>query len=142
MMGFLKKFLIIVLAFLLPIKGLLILTGVAIFVDTLSGLYKAFKTKDKITSRKLSNIISKFFLYEFAILFAFVLDKYLLGELVLLLVSVPFLITKIVTVTLIFIEVYSINENVRIITGVSFFQKLKEMVTRAKSIKDDINEFK
>jgi hypothetical protein len=141
-MAVLKKILIVIMAFILPIKFLLVVTGLAIFLDTITGIYKAIKIKDSITSRKLSNILSKFLLYESAILFAYILDKYLLGEFTIFIVNIPLLITKIVTVTLVFIEVFSINENIRIITGISFFQKFKDFVTRAKNIKEDIVELK
>ena len=63
-----------------PIKGLLIAVGVAIALDTIFGIFKAIKIKEEINSRRMSNIVSKFVLYEASILLLFVIDKFLLGE--------------------------------------------------------------
>jgi hypothetical protein len=48
----------ICLAFFLPISGILLMIGVLIAIDTFTGIWKANKLKEKITSRKLSSIIS------------------------------------------------------------------------------------
>ena len=49
----------ICLAFFLPISGILLMIGVLIVIDTVAGIWKAKKIGEKITSRRLSAIISK-----------------------------------------------------------------------------------
>jgi hypothetical protein len=61
----------IIFAFFLPISGILIMIGVLIAIDTFTGIWKANKLKEKISSRKLSGIISKLALYEITVIMFF-----------------------------------------------------------------------
>jgi hypothetical protein len=83
-------------AFFLPISGILIMIGVLIAIDTFTGIKKAHKLKEKITSRKLSSIISKLALYEITVIMFFLIDKFILNEIILTFFSVPFMLTKVV----------------------------------------------
>jgi phage-related holin len=65
----------IIFAFFLPISGILIMIGVLIAIDTFTGIWKANKLKEKITSRKLSGIISKLALYEITVIMFFLIDN-------------------------------------------------------------------
>lgn len=131
---------IIIVAFLTPIAPLLILVGLAIGADTIFGLIKAYKKKRAITSRRMSALISKLFLYEFAVIGIYVIDKYLIGELISLFTAIPLVLTKLVVATLLSIELQSINENVKSGFGINLWDEFKKMVRRAKSVKDDIEE--
>lgn len=130
------------LLFFAPIQGLLISVGTAIALDTIFGIAKAIKLKDKITSRKLSNIISKFVLYQAAVLLIFTIDTFLLGEFFKLWFSIPFFFTKIVTIILIFIEAVSIKENFEEAFNVNVFRLLKKFLKRGVEIKEDIDILK
>lgn len=130
----------LILAFLMPIAPLLITVGVFIFADTITGIWKAKKTGDKITSRKLSVIVSKMVLYQSAIILFFLLEKYIIGDMVAFFVSIPWFLTKLVACTLCSIEVKSIDENYTAITGVSMWDRFKKLLARAKEVKDDIKE--
>jgi len=88
----------------------------------------------------LGNIIPKMILYQMAVLSAFVLDVWLLGEFIKFILSIDLLFTKLVSMTLIFIEILSINENFTFITGKNLFKSFKLMITRASSIKEDIKK--
>ena len=70
-------------SFFLPISGILFLIGFAIFVDTLTGIWKAKKLGVPITSRKLSAIVSKLFLYEVAVIGFYLIDKFILNDIIL-----------------------------------------------------------
>ena len=129
-------------AFFLPISGILIMIGVLISIDTITGIWKANKLGDKITSRKLSSIISKLALYEITVIMFFLIDKFILNEIILTFFSVPFMLTKIVALVLSSIEVMSINENYKIVKGIDLWQSMKLLFARAKDIKDDINKLK
>jgi hypothetical protein len=133
------KLLAIVGAFFLPISGILFLVGFAIFVDTLTGIWKAKKLKIKITSRKLSAVISKLFLYELAVIGFYLIDFWILNDIVKQFFSVPLMLTKILSLVLVSIEVMSINENYFAIRKISIWQGMKNLFSRAKEIKQDIN---
>ena len=129
-------------AFFLPISGILIMIGVLIFIDTITGIWKANKLGDKITSRKLSSIISKLALYEITVIMFFLIDKFILNEIILTFFSVQFMLTKIVALVLSSIEVMSINENYKIVKGIDLWQSMKLLFARAKDIKEDLNKIK
>lgn len=136
---FFKNFLMLVIAFLLPIKGILLAVGFSILADTIIGIYKSKKLNQKITSRRLSNIVSKMFLYQGAVILFYMIEKFILGDIVSLFVTATeFLITKLIAMALIGIELKSINENYQEATGISLWSKVKEVLTRAKELKKEL----
>jgi hypothetical protein len=130
------------LLFFAPIQGLLISVATAIALDTIFGIAKSIKKKEKITSRKLSNIISKFVLYQAAVLLIFTIDTFLLGEFFKVWFSIPYFFTKIVTIILIFIEAVSIKENFEEAFKINIFTMLKRALKRSKDIKADVDVLK
>ena len=132
--------LIILLAFLTPIAPLLILVGLAIGADTLFGIVRSVKKKRAITSRRLSALVSKMFLYQFATIGMYITDKYLVGELIMVFTDIPLVLTKLVVATLLSIELKSINENIESGFGVNIWDKFKYMLRRAKSVKDELED--
>ena len=132
----------IILAFLFPIRGLIIAVGLAIVLDTIIGIFKAKKLNgwNSVSSKKLSAIISKMFLYQGAIILFYMMDKFILGEFIALFIGVPLFLTKVLAATLCFIEIKSIDENIEIITGKSVWNRFKEMLTRAKEAKNEIQD--
>lgn len=130
------------LMFFAPIVGILIAVGVAIALDTILGIAKAVILKDKVTSRKLSNIVSKFVLYQSAILLLYTIDKFLLGEFFKIWFSIPFFFTKVIAIVIIFIELTSMKENFEAAFKIDIFQKLKILLRRSKELKDGIDELK
>jgi hypothetical protein len=124
--------------FFAPIKGLLIAVGVAIALDTIFGIFKAIRIKEEITSRRMSNIVSKFVLYEMAILLLFAMDKFLLGEFFKIWFEIDNFFTKVVAIILIFIEMTSIKENFEVAFKVNIWKLLKTTIQRAKYIKNEI----
>ncbi len=132
----------ICMAFFLPISGILIMILVLITIDTFTGIWKAKKNKEKITSRKLSAIISKLALYEITVIMFFLIDQFILNDIILTFFSVPFMLTKVTALVLASIEVMSINENYKIVKGIDLWQSMKLLFARAKDIKKDIDEIK
>jgi hypothetical protein len=129
-------------AFFLPISGILIMIGVLIAIDTFTGIWKANKLNEKITSRKLSSIISKLALYEITVIMFFLIDAFILNDIILTFFSVPFMLTKVTALVLASIEVMSINENYKIVKGIDLWQSMKLLFARAKDIKKDIDKIK
>jgi hypothetical protein len=133
------KLLAVIGAFFLPISGILFLVGFAIFLDTLTGLWKAKKLKIPITSRKLSAVVSKLFLYEIAVIGFYLIDYFILNDIIMKFFSVPLMLTKILALILVSIECISINENYFAIRQISIWDSMKLLFARAKEIKNDIN---
>ncbi len=129
-------------AFFLPISGILLMIGVLIVIDTITGIWKAKKIGEKITSRKLSAIISKLALYEVTVIMFFLIDRFILNDIILTFFSVPFMLTKIVALVLSSIEVMSINENYKAVKSIDLWQSMKLLFARAKEVKDDLNKLK
>jgi hypothetical protein len=132
----------IIVAFLLPIHGLIIAVGMAIVADTIIGVYKAVKLEGwgSVKSRKLSQIVSKMFLYEGALVLFFCIDIFILGEFIAVFIGIPLFLTKVLSAVLCFIELKSIDENYKSISGYSIWERFKNMLARAKELKEDISE--
>ena len=135
-----KEYVLMILSVLFvyftPVLPLLILVSVFIFSDTLLGLYTAKKLKKEITSRKLARIITKLIIYTSAILLIFLLDKLVFG----MFIDTPFIITKLGAAVLCFIEVFSMDENIRKINkdrGLIYY--ITKSFDFIKNIKDKFN---
>lgn len=128
----------IICSFFLPIVPLLLIVGLFIFSDTIVGIWKAKKLKERVTSRRLSAIISKMVLYQSAVILIFLMEKFIIGDMVTYFVSIPLFLTKIVSCVLCSIEGKSIDENVTAITGVSIWERFKLLLKRAKEVKKEI----
>ena len=132
----------ICLAFFLPISGILLMIGVLIVIDTVAGIWKAKKIGEKITSRRLSAIISKLALYEITVIMFFLIDVFILNDIILTFFSVPFMLTKVVALVLASIEVMSINESWKQVKNIDLWTSLKNLLSRSAEIKNDIGKIK
>jgi uncharacterized membrane protein len=137
------ELLAIVSSFFMPIYGILILIFFCILFDTITGIWKAKKTNTAVTSRRLSAIISKILLYEATVMLFYLMDFYLLNDIVMTFFSVELLTTKILALVLVSVEVISINENYKAVKGIDLWASLKNLFARAKEVTQDfknINE--
>ena len=78
-------------------------------------------------------------LYEVAVIGFYLIDKFILNDIVLQFFSVPLMLTKILSLILVSIEVMSINENYKEVKGIDIWQGMKNLFARAKEIKQDLN---
>ena len=136
------KLITIICSFFLPICGILGLLFTLILADTATGLWKAKHLKQEITSRKLSAIISKLLLYELCVILFFLIDYFILNDIILTFFSVPLMLTKVLALVLASIEIMSISENWRVVKGVNLYQSAKLLFSRAKEVKDELNKIK
>jgi len=136
------QLLAVVSTFFLPITGILFLIGFAIVIDTITGIWKSKKLNIPITSRKLSAIISKLMLYEVAVILFYLIDRFILNDIILTFFSVPLMLTKILSLVLVSIEVMSISENYKAVKGIDLWQAMKLLFARARDIKQDIDTIK
>lgn len=128
------------LAFFVPIQGVLLLVGMAILADTIMGLYVAKKCKDKITSQRLGwGIVGKMFAYELAILMIYAIEILLLEDITSMILDIHLIVTKIAALTLVSIEAFSIDESWRKINngkGVAFY--FSRLIKLGKTVKDAV----
>ena len=104
------------MAFFLPITWAITSVIVVVLIDTITGVMVAGKKGIKeIKSRKLSNIISKVIYYLCAIILCRIAELFID-------VDVPFV--KLALISVMIIEVKSIDENFKKTFGYSFIDKM------------------
>jgi len=132
-MAFLRMLLVSTLAVFAPIKAVLITTMVLTMLDMGTGLAVAIKKKKRINSSGLRRTIVKVALYEVAVMCAFLVEKYLIGE------SIP--LVKILGGLIGLTELISILENVDIISGNKLFQVvIEKLQSQSKKLPDKIGD--
>lgn len=132
----------IVLTFFMPITGMVLAVGFSIFLDTITGIWKSRKNGVPIRSRRLSAVISKMFLYQLTIILFFLIDWFILNEILKSIFTTELLLTKVLSLVLISIEVVSINENYKAVRGIDLWASLKRLLSRAKELKNDSDEIR
>jgi hypothetical protein len=132
--------------FISPITGVLFTVGIFIAADAIFARYRCYMLKVKWTSRKFrTGLIPKVITYNLFVFSFFTLDKFVMNDFILLFTDIPFVLTKILAMVLIYIEIKSIDESFEAIKGKSLFKYLIEMIIHAKKLNkqmSDINEDK
>lgn len=118
------------LAVFTPLIPLTLSVGFLIMVDFCVGIYRAKKKGEMITSRKMSNTLSKMVLYQLMIISLFVLETFLLDNIL------P--ITKMGAAFIALIEIKSISESIEMITGLNIWTKLVEALRRGTNNTKDL----
>jgi len=123
-----------VLTILAPVKPLVIIAIMFIILDTAFGIWRSVKKNGwtSIRSRRLSHTISKSLLYSGAIVFIFLLEKFVLSDLLGYFIRVDLLLTKGFTAFCVFTEIKSINESYFSVIGVNVWDKFMQFVKRGK----------
>lgn len=129
-------------AFFLPIAGILCAVGGFIILDTIVGVWKARKLKEKVTSKKLSKIISKMLIYQLVVITFFLLDSFIINDFILSFFSIQFALTKVIALVLISIEVFSIDESFGQATGQGLFGHLSKLIGKVKNLKGESDTLK
>ena len=70
----------------------------------------------------------------------YLIDFYILNDIILTFFSVELLTTKILALVLVSIEVISINENIKAVKGIDIWESLKNLFARAKEVTQDFKE--
>ena len=100
----------VLFSFFLPIKHFLVFTIFVVFADTVTGILAAKKRKEPITSKGLYRTTQKILTY-FCGIMIFHGASITFG--------LPFQIVYSVSFLISFTELYSISENIKVITGVN-----------------------
>lgn len=85
-------------------------------MDLITGIYASYKRGEGISSAGIGRTVTKFLVYQIAIISGFVLETYILDNM--------FPISKLVAGVIGVTETTSILENVNSITGTNVFQEL------------------
>ena len=125
---------------LAPVKPMVLMAIFTIILDMAFGIWRSVKKNGwaSIRSRRLSNTISKSLLYTGAIVFIFLLEKFILADLLAYFISVDLLMTKAFTAFCVFTELKSINENYHSVTNVNVWEKFMQFVKRGKEQVDQL----
>ncbi len=128
------------LAVISPVKPIVYIALLAIILDTSFGVWRSVKKGGwkAIRSRRLSHVISKSILYCGAILFAFLIEKYIAADLLANFISTDLIMTKIVAFFCVAVEIKSMNESYESVTGKNILKSLREFITRAKEEADKL----
>ena len=112
-----------------PIKALLLVTGLLIFSDLVTGILAARKKKKKITSAGLRRTVTKIAIYNTAIILGFLTETYILDG------FLP--LSKIAAGLISVVELKSVLENLDAINGSSIF---KTLIQKLGSVNDEDKE--
>jgi len=112
-----------------PIKAVILVTGLLIFFDLVTGIWAAKKKGQKITSAGLRRTITKIFVYNAAIMLGFLAETYMLDG------FIP--ISKISSGLIAVVEMASLLENLNTINGSPIF---KDLINKLGSINDNKEE--
>lgn len=130
------------LAVIAPVFPMIYIAILAILIDTGFGIWRSVKKGGwkSIKSRRLSHVISKSLLYSGAILFTFLIEKYIASDLIAQFVAVDLVMTKVIAFFCVVVEVKSINESYESVTGKNMLKALRGFITRAKEEADKFKQ--
>jgi hypothetical protein len=136
----LQAFIFALLSILAPVKPLVFIAVLAIILDTFFGIWRSVKKSGwgSIRSRRLSHTISKSLLYSGAIVFIFLLEKYVVADILGHFIAIDLVLTKMFTFFCVFTEIKSINESYFSVTGVNVWDKFLKFVRRSKEQLEDL----
>jgi len=115
-----------ILGVLTPVAPIIYTLTFVIICDFLFGLYRAYKCKEEITSRKMAQTLPKLLLYNLIIIALFLVDKYVMNT--------GIGLEKVAATLMILIEMKSVDESFKSIFGYSLWNKVIDSIERGKSI--------
>jgi phage-related holin len=117
--GWLLKIGGMVLVITLPIRPALIAISLLVFADMLTGIWASLKEGKSVTSSGLRRTVTKTLTYQAAIIFAFIMQTYLLEGM-----PIVNVVTGLIGVT----EGKSFFENIKRINGIDFWAMIVSKV--------------
>lgn len=136
-----EELVLLFFAFIAPIKALLILCGFVIFFDLFLGIKKSIKQGKKITSKGLYETVRKMFIYQVSIISFYFIDVNLLGEFIAVFTDIPLFLTKLVTIALVSVEVFSIHENIKILWNLDIPERVIQVLSKFFSFKKNFDKY-
>jgi hypothetical protein len=137
-----KQFLLVFLAFISPLLPLALLVTFASVIDTFVGRWYARKKKEEVTSRLTRlGLMRKLIIYFTALVFSFLVDKFMINEIARNYIWFDWAFTKFVASLLIWIEYTSVDEKIKWIKGKGITDRIIEFGRSIKSLvkfKDEV----
>jgi hypothetical protein len=130
------------LAVVSPVRPMMYIAILAILIDTAFGIWRSVKKGGwkAIRSRRLSHVVTKSLLYSGAILFIFLIEKFIAGDLIASFIAIDLVMTKMVAFFCVSVEIKSINESYEDVTGKNMLKVMKDFITRAKEEASDLTK--
>jgi len=127
------------LSILAPVTPMVLIAICFIWLDLVVGIWRSVKLKGwkSIRSRGFARTVSKSLIYSGGIVAVFMLEKYVIADLIGLFVSVDLVLTKAFTFFCVFIEMKSINESYFDVTKKDVLKSFKEFLTAKKQEWDE-----
>jgi hypothetical protein len=127
------------LSILAPVTPMVLIAICFIWLDLVVGIWRSVKLKGwkSIRSRGFARTVSKSLIYSGGIVAVFMLEKYVIADLIGLFVSVDLVLTKAFTFFCIFIELKSINESYFDVTKKDVLKSFKDFITAKKQEWDE-----
>jgi hypothetical protein len=125
---------------LAPVKPMVLIAVLTIILDMCFGIWRSVKKNGwaSIRSRRLSHTISKSLLYSGAIVCIFLLEKYVVADLLGHFIAIDLVLTKAFTTFCVFTEIKSINESYHSVTGVNVWDRFVKFLKRSKEQMEDL----
>jgi hypothetical protein len=122
---------------------MLILVFIVSVIDTFVGRWYARTQKILVTSKKTrTGFVSKMIYYTGGLVFVYLLDRWILNDMVRLYTSKDYLSTAFTALFLIWIEYSSIDEKVKWVKGKGITDRIFEFIRKAKKAVGIIKDFK
>lgn len=139
-----SSLLLAIAIFIAPIKAIMVLVGLFIFLDTIFGVWASRKLNKPFLTKKLSRLGTKMFIYEVGVLLFYGIDVFIFKDFGSMFgIGVDYFLTKIVGMTFIGLEIFSIDEKIRNVKGHGLKHYVQKLITSAKFLKkewDEIND--
>ena len=135
-------FLVSMITVLAPIKPMVLMAIFTIILDMGFGIWRSVKKNGwaSIRSRRLSNTISKSLLYSGAIVFIFLLEKFVISDILGHFIAIDLVLTKMFTFFCVVTELKSINESYESVTGKDVWKAFVIFAKRSKEQIEDLKE--
>lgn len=119
---------------LAPVQPMVIIAIISIFIDAIFGIWRSVKKGGwkAFKSRRLSDTLGKAALYSGGIVFTFLIERFIAGDLIAHFIAVELIMTKFVAFFCVIVEVKSINESYEDMTGKNILAAMRKFVTRSK----------
>lgn len=139
----LLSYISVVISFFMPLAPLLILVFFAVIADTFVGRWYAKQHGVQVTSKKTrEGFVSKMVSYGGGLTFIFLLDSWVLNDVVMMYFPKDHLSTLLTALFLIWIEYSSIDEKVKWVKGKGITDRIFEFIRKAKKAVGIIKDFK
>ena len=133
-----------IITILAPVGPLLTIALISILLDVGFGVWRSYKKRedqeekfwDVVKSQRLYATAVKSAIYAGAIVFFFLVEKFIAGDIIAHFISIELLLTKAVALFFVFIEVKSMNESYKDVTGKDILAAFKKFITGLKSESD------